>query len=147
MKLPDICLGANVAKIQMVDGCEVWSTSPRHYITNAIKVIERLLDEDQEGYALKSNVNNPISMNYKPELDVTDELDEKLASRYLQLIAILRWAVELGRIDIFQEVSILSQCQANPKSWAPRGSLLYPCILEEAPRLRVVGVRFESPAN
>jgi hypothetical protein len=43
-----------------------------------------------EGYVLKSNVKNLFPSGYKPELDVTDELGEKLASRYLQLIGILR---------------------------------------------------------
>jgi hypothetical protein len=33
----------------------------------------------------------------------------------MQLIGILRWAVEIGRIDIFLEVSLLSQYQANPQ--------------------------------
>jgi hypothetical protein len=46
---------------------------------------------------------------YRPELDVTDELDPDLLSRYSQLIGILRWMVELGRIDIYHEVSVLSQ--------------------------------------
>jgi hypothetical protein len=32
----------------------------------------------------------------------------------MQLIGILRWAVEIGRIDIFLKVSLLSQYQANP---------------------------------
>jgi len=38
-----------------------------------------------------------------------EELDQKLASRYMQLIGILRWAVEIGRINIFFKVSLLSQ--------------------------------------
>ena len=33
----------------------------------------------------------------------------------MQLIGILRWAVEIGRIDIYLEVSLLSQYQANPR--------------------------------
>ena len=33
----------------------------------------------------------------------------------MQLIGILCWAVKLGWIDIFFEVSSLSQCQANPR--------------------------------
>ena len=32
----------------------------------------------------------------------------------MQLIGILRWAVEIGQIDIYLEVSLLSQYQANP---------------------------------
>jgi len=31
------------------------------------------------------------------------------------LIGICRWAIELGRIDIAHEVSLLSQYQANPR--------------------------------
>ena len=33
----------------------------------------------------------------------------------MQLIGILRWAVEIGRIDIYLETSLLSQYQANPR--------------------------------
>ena len=75
---------------------------------------ERLFDEDGEGYVLKSNAKNPFPSGYRPELDVTDELGDELASRYLQLIGICRWAIELGQIDIFHEVSCLSQYQASP---------------------------------
>ena len=44
-----------------------------------------------------------------------DELSTTLASRYMQLIGILRWAIELGHINIFYEVSVLLQYQANPR--------------------------------
>jgi hypothetical protein len=46
---------------------------------------------------------------------VTSELNDHLTSRYLQLMGILRWAIELGRVDIFVEVSQLSQFQALPR--------------------------------
>ena len=64
---------------------------------------------------MKSKAKNPFPTGYKPELDVTDELGNKLASRFLQLIGILRWAVEIGRIDMFLEMALLSQYQANPR--------------------------------
>lgn len=38
-----------------------------------------------------------------------------MISRYLQLIGILRWAVELGRIDIALETAIMSQYSASPR--------------------------------
>ena len=38
-----------------------------------------------------------------------------MISRSLQLIFICRWSVEIGRIDIFLEVSLLSQYQASPR--------------------------------
>ncbi len=54
-------------------------------------------------------------MNYQPELDVSNELGPELSSHYLQLIGIAQWAIELGRIDIYHEVSLLSQYQVNPR--------------------------------
>jgi hypothetical protein len=54
-------------------------------------------------------------MNYQPELDVLNELGPELSSRYLQLIGIVQWAIELGHINIYHEVSLLSQYQANPR--------------------------------
>jgi hypothetical protein len=56
-----------------------------------------------------------LKVYLKPELDVTDELGPELTSRYLQLIGICRWAIELGRLDIFHETAVLSQYQANPR--------------------------------
>jgi hypothetical protein len=68
-----------------------------------------------KGYVLKSNVHNPFLTGYKPKLNVMEELHQKLASPYMQLIGILRLAMEIGPIDIFLEVSLLSQYQANPQ--------------------------------
>jgi hypothetical protein len=66
-----------------------------------IVIVECLLNRDGNGYSLKNQAKNPFPSNYRPELDVTNELGESLALDYMQLIGILRWAVELGKIDIF----------------------------------------------
>ncbi len=109
---PDSYLGANVEKVQLPDGKVEWSMGSETYVKNAIRVVEALItEEDLEG-KLKSTARNPFPSGYKPELDVTPELNDKLGSRFLQLIGILRWAIELGRLDIFVEVSQLSQHQA-----------------------------------
>lgn len=112
---PKIYLGADVSQMTLEDGRTTWTTSPRTYVKNSIKVVEDLFAEDGEGYGLKSKVKNPFPSGYRPETDVSAELDDKLASRYMQLIGIARWAVELGRIDIHHEIAILSQYQANPR--------------------------------
>jgi hypothetical protein len=57
----------------------------------------------------------PLPSSHKPELDVTAELAAEAGSRCLQLIGALRWAVELGRIDVLCEVSVLSQHSASPR--------------------------------
>jgi hypothetical protein len=55
-----------------------------------------------------SNVDTPMNITFSPELDVTEELNE-------DDIDVLRWATEIGRVDILLEVSLLSQYQASPQ--------------------------------
>ena len=57
----------------------------------------------------------PYHEKYRPEVDLTDEVNEKLTNRYQQLIGILRWAVELGRFDIHVEVAKLYSFSCNPR--------------------------------
>ena len=45
---------------------------------------------------------------YWPELDVFPELSTELASYYQSFIGVVRWIVELGRLNICLEVSLLS---------------------------------------
>jgi hypothetical protein len=86
------------------------------YVKNAIRVVEAFITEDNFNAKLKSTARNPFPSGYKPELDVeTPELNDELGSRFLQLIGKLRWAIELGRLNIFVEVSQLSQHQALPR--------------------------------
>ena len=59
---------------------------------------------------------HPFLNGYQPELKQSDELILELESCYLQLIVILRWAVELGHIYIFTEVTIMLQYSASPQS-------------------------------
>ena len=53
--------------------------------------------------------------SYRPELDVSPTLGPSDASYYMSLIGILRWIVELGRIDICLEVSVMSSHMAMPR--------------------------------
>ena len=56
-----------------------------------------------------------MSKGYCPEIDVSPELNATDAVHYQSLIGILRWRVELGRVDICKEVSMLSSCLALPR--------------------------------
>ena len=51
--------------------------------------------------------------SYSPELDGTPELDSDELTTFQELIGVLRWATEIGRVDILHEVNILSQYQAS----------------------------------
>ena len=46
---------------------------------------------------------------------MSPELDATMASYYQSLIGILRWIVELGRVDICVEVSMMSAHLALPR--------------------------------
>jgi len=89
------------------------------YVSNSIKLVESMLSSDGvpplKAYGNKAK-SRPYPRDYRPETDITPELSDEGASRYLQLIGILRWAVELGRIDIYTEVSMLSQHQCMPRT-------------------------------
>ena len=73
---------------------------------DAIENVERNLKE--KGLSLKKKANSPISHNNCPEIDDTTKLSDNDASYYQLLIRILRWIVELGRMGICCEVSMLT---------------------------------------
>jgi hypothetical protein len=61
-----------------------------------------------------SNIDTPMNTTYAPELDVTEELIADDMTYFQELIGVLRWATEIGRVDILLKVSLLSQYQASP---------------------------------
>ena len=69
------------------------------YCKSAVKNIEQKLSKD--GKRLPSKCDTPIELAYQPELDSTAELKAEGVQYYQELVGVLRWAVELGRVDIF----------------------------------------------
>jgi hypothetical protein len=55
----------------------------------------------------------PLTDGYRPELDVSPEINPQRANCYQGVTRILRWLVELGRVVILLEVSLLSHILAN----------------------------------
>ena len=68
------------------------------------------------GKKLAPRAKTPFTTNYGQEIDITKELDPVNASYYMSLIGVLRWMVELGRVDIAVEVSLMSSHMAMPRS-------------------------------
>ena len=60
------------------------------------------------------NINAPLSNEYIPELNRYPELDGADGAYYQSLIGILWWMVDIGRIDIFCEVSMMYSHLALP---------------------------------
>jgi hypothetical protein len=64
---------------------------------------------------MSTKATTPLSNNYRPEVDVTPELSAEEASYYQSLIGVLRSIVELGRVNICLEVSMMSSHLALPR--------------------------------
>jgi len=68
----------------------------------------------REGKQLQGRFSTPLSPNYRPELDYSPFLSNDASMYYMELIGILRWAVELGRIDIMIHVSLMLSYTMQP---------------------------------
>ena len=113
---PSIYLGAKVKQMRMPNGVMAWSLSPSQYVQEAVKNTEIYVKEKLgERWSLPKMAKNPFPTGYEPPLDVSPELDPELSSYYQSLIGMLRWMVEIGRIDINTEVSMLASHLALPR--------------------------------
>ena len=113
---PSLYLGARVRKVVLENGAEAWAFSSSQYVQAAVKNVEDHLSKDEnKRWSLPSKADTPMKANYRAELDVSAELSPGDASYYQSLIGVLRWIVELGRVDICLEVSLLSSHLALPR--------------------------------
>ena len=114
-----------------VKGAKYWSFNPTQYVTQAWKNVEEQLlkrvargDDrfnanitraDSDKPSLLKPTANALPGDYHPELDMSDELKPMDAAYYQSLIGVLRWIVELGRVDLALECSVMSSCLALPR--------------------------------
>ena len=83
------------------------------YCAALVDTVEGVLAK--KGLRLLSKCRTPIKHGYQPELDVTAELKRDGVQWYQELIGSLRWAAEIGRVDILLETTLLSQQLALPR--------------------------------
>ncbi len=107
---PSVYLGTQIREHRLPDNPNktMWSMSAEKYLKEALRNLDTILLKENK--RLPTKVVTPLSNNYRPELDVSPLLDSPQHTLYMQLMGILRWAVELGRIDIHLSVALLAQC-------------------------------------
>ena len=110
---PTIYLGGRCREVKLANDATAWGFSSSQYVQAAVKNVQTYLEERE--LKLPAKVTTPIRTSYRPELDVTAELGPVEAAYYQSLIGILRWMVELGRVDICLETSMMSSCLALPR--------------------------------
>ena len=111
-KPPTMYLGANVGCVVDETGTKMWYLSASDYINGAIQTVEANLPADRK---LRGRTERPFDKSYRPELDATPFLDKDRLHEYQGYIGILRWIVELGRVDIMVEISQLASFLVAPR--------------------------------
>ncbi len=113
---PKIYLGGGIRKVELDNGVQAWALSSSQYVQSAVKNVESYaMTQKGDRWNLPKIAETPLRTSYRPELDVTPELQPTEAAYYQSVIGILRWIVELGRVDICLEVSMMSSHLALPR--------------------------------
>ena len=111
---PDIYLGGKMRKVTLSNGAEAWAFGSSQYVKAVCENVEGHLRKN--GGSFPKRADAPISRDYRPEVDISRPLTPAEASEYQSMIGILRWIVELGRIDVNVEVSMMSSHLAMPRA-------------------------------
>ena len=109
---PNIYLGAKLEK-KMLNGRKTWTMSSKDYVKLSIQNIEQQVEK--KNMKFPCTAVTPMSSDFVPELDASEELNVEDQTFYQEMIGILRWATEIGRVDILTELSLLSAYQASPR--------------------------------
>ena len=64
---------------------------------------------------MPSKCGAPLKLGYHPEEDDSPELKADGVQYYQELIGVLRWVIELGRLDILLETSLMSAHSTMPR--------------------------------
>jgi len=112
---PDIYLGAKLRKVQLNNGVFCWALSPSKYVQEAVDTTLKYIKKEYDMNDFPKNGTGPWPNDFVAELDDSPELDPKRANYYQSLVGILHWMVELGRVDIITETSVLASHMALPR--------------------------------
>ena len=129
---PSSYLGAKLQK-KVINEQTCWSMTSQDYVKAAIDNVETTIKNTR--WKLPSQAKTPMTSDYVPELDGSPELSPKDKTYFQELIGILRWATEIGRVDILLEVSLLSQYQAAPRDGHLEQALHIFGYLKKKPKL------------
>ena len=100
-------------QVELENGVKAWAFGSAQYVKAAVQNLEQRLAKT--GNSLPARTSTPLSHGYRPELDTSEGLSPSDATHFQSLIGILRWMVELGRVDLCTEVSMMSSHLALPR--------------------------------
>ena len=129
---PQMYLGAHFEQ-KILNGKSIWIMSSKDYVKLMVENAQESLKRDGKG--LSNKAVTPMMSGYSPEIDESDELGPEEITFYQEIIGMLRWAIEIGRVDIHMEVSLLSSYQASPRIGHLEQLLHIVAFLKKKPKL------------
>ena len=97
---------------QSADG--VWLLGSSHYLQEFLKIASKLFESI--GMKLSGRGHHPFSnLKYRPELDTSVFCNEEQTRVFQQILGMLRWLIELGRIDVLLETTLLASFLMSPR--------------------------------
>ena len=111
----------------------LWTLINRDYVKAVVANIEET--SAKKNMKLTTKDNTPMSLSYYPELDTSPELNSVDTTWFQEIIGIRRWSVEIGRVDILTELSLLSAYQASPRESQLHELLRIVAFLKRKPKL------------
>ena len=114
---PKLYLGTAYKQVTDRSGKKAWASSTDQYVREATSIVfDRM---ELMGFKLTKRHKSPehpfSSETYRPELDLSDPCDSSEHQFFQQTVGIARWMIEIGRIDIAYEISLMSRYLAAPR--------------------------------
>ena len=85
------------------------------YVKNEVRNVEERL-KHSTGMGSSNKVRTPMEVTCKPELDTSDLLQPEDITLYQGYIRLIHSEKELGEVDIYHEISILSSYNVSPRN-------------------------------
>lgn len=106
---PERYLGAKVGK-----SGDDWYLSATAYLQKAIPVIESEFGDLSKAYS-RSSLDIPAPTDYHPETDESPLSDPYSTQLYQSYVGIMRWAVELSRVDVAHTCATMAKYMSMPR--------------------------------
>ena len=110
---PTRYLGATTGKKDLPEG-PCWFMSAESYLTKALTEVEKKWGPTMKRMN-RASLDIPAPTGFHPEMDDTPPLDDEHVQLYQSYIGIIRWAVELGRIDLAHVAGVMARFSAAPR--------------------------------
>ena len=102
-------------KVTLDNGLKAQAFVSYRYAQAEVNNVEEYLKKQGNKPLPTKGHMNPLNSNYLTEIDISQELQPQYTSYCQSLIGILMWIVELGRVDICVELSMMSSHVALPR--------------------------------